>query len=109
MNPGGGPIQINVGQLEANIRAAEAELALWRARLDAMIERGRQESLHIRGFCESQGYKVAHPYLMAIKADYEAQGNMIQLQIAKLEGQVMTMKAMLEEAKKSVIVPGAFK
>ena len=108
MTPPPGQIPVNLQQLEANLRAAEAELGLWRRRLDAMIERGSQEVQHVRSFCKSQGYEAAAPYLRAIKEDYEAQGNMIQLQVAKLESQINIMKALQAEAGKMVKPPGLF-
>ena len=108
MTPPPGQIPVNLQQLEANLRAAEAELGLWRRRLDAMIERGSQEVQHVRAFCKSQGYEVAAPYLRAIKEDYEAQGNMIQLRVAKLESQINIMKALQAEAGKMVKPPGLF-
>jgi hypothetical protein len=107
MNPNSQPIKVNIQQLEANLRAAQTELALWERRLETMIERGQQECLHVRSFCKSQGYEVAHPYLMAIKADYESQANLVQLSAAKLQSQIEIMKAMLEECKKTVVSPGA--
>src|SRR5271168_670631 len=97
MNPAG-QIPVNLAHLEANLRSAETELALWRNRLEAMVERGAQEYQHVQAFCKSQGYMVAAPYLRAIKEDYSAQAAMLQLQIAKLESQIAIMKAMKAEA-----------
>jgi hypothetical protein len=111
MNPnqsGQGPIKVNLDQLQANMRSAETELALWQRRLDAMVERGTQEALHIEAFCKSQGYIVAAPYLRAIKTDYEAQADMIRLQTAKLQSQIEIMKAMKAEAESMVSTPKLF-
>jgi hypothetical protein len=105
MNP---QIPVNLAHLEANLRSAETELALWRNRLEALIERGAQEAMHVRAFCQSQGYEVASPYLKAIKSDYEAQANMLELQIAKLESQIAIMKAMKADAAQMVKAPGLF-
>jgi hypothetical protein len=101
-------ITISRPQLEAQIRQCEAELGIWKMHLEAHLERGVQEPRHIAAFCMSQGYTPANPYLASITQDYEAKANLIRLTIAKMEGQLMSMKAMLAEGDKKVAVPGTF-
>jgi hypothetical protein len=107
MNPAG-QIPVNLARLEADLKSAEAEVSLWRNRLNALVERGSQEYQHVQAFCKSQGYTVAAPYLRSIKEDYTAQADMIQLQIAKLDSQIAIMKALQAEAGKIVKAPGLF-
>jgi len=104
------PTKITVERkvLEAQIRQCEAELGLWRMHLEAHLERGDQEVKHIAAFSMSQGYTPANPYLMAVKADYEAKANLTRLQISKMEAQLMGMRAMLAEGEKKVATPGLF-
>jgi len=106
MNP---TIQFNPALAEAQKRGAMAEKALWDERLEALIERCAQEILHVQAFCKSQGYVVAAPYIAAIKRDYEAQGNLIKLSIARFQSQIEVIDAAIQEAQKQVRVPGPFR
>ena len=101
-------IPVDRKYLEAEIRGLEAELELWKMHLDSTIDRGEQEVKHVSAFCMSQGYQPANPYLVSIAADYTAKANLVRLTIAKMEGQLMNRKALLEEGDKKVAVPGTF-
>lgn len=104
------PTQIQISRpiLEAQIRQCEAEIGLWKAHLEAHLERGIQEVQHVTHFCIGMGYHPAGPYLSSIADDYQAKADLIRLSIAKLEGQLMGMKATLAEGEKKVAIPGAF-
>jgi hypothetical protein len=101
-------IQVSRPMLEASIRQCEAEIGIWKAHLDAHLERGEHEVQHITHFCIGMGYHPAGPYLSSIAKDYQAKADLIRLSIAKMQGQLMGMKATLAEGDKKVAVPGVF-
>ena len=101
-------IQTSRPFLEAQIRQAEAEIGILKAHLKAHIERGEQEVQHVAHFCISQGYTPASPYLSSIAEDYKAKADLIRLDLAKQEGNLMLLKATLAQAEKKVAVPGNF-
>ena len=117
MTPNIRPITISKDQLEQikhDLRGAEAELGLWKQHLDAMLNRGSEERKFIvlvwerLNYAAGKHHEIPKAYLEAHKSDSEAKANLVRITIAKMEAQITTMRRLIEESEKSVVVPSQF-
>jgi hypothetical protein len=93
---------INEQQIENSLKMTEAEITLWEMKHRTWMHRGKIERAFIADIAIALGI-AGHPnsvdYLAAHKAHYEAEGQLMELKIAKLKSEATVFKAMLAEAR----------